>query len=239
MSRLLVLFALLVAATSAISINLYQLTSSSTLSTACSGAPLYTFVVDVDTCSCYSVTADSCPMYQKVTLSGTTYTWGLHRTSACTTSALPDGSGAADSCLSPGAGSPQVFKLTTSDVSTAEFVQIDRHICTTSSCVLTVNQNAAAPGSQPSDAPSPTAAASDDADAPNSQPSDAPSPTAAASDDDDDNTGVIAGAVVGSLVGVAAVAGIASFFWKKNSNPSPSKVEPFDKQSGVQMNSGP
>merc|ERR1712086_521873 len=45
--------------------------------------------------------------------------------------------------------------------------------------------------------------------------------------------GVIAGAVIGAIVGIAIIAGIAFFVMKKNSNPSPAKVEPFDQKVGV------
>merc|ERR1712195_137516 len=47
--------------------------------------------------------------------------------------------------------------------------------------------------------------------------------TPAAASDDDDNTGVIVGAVIGAIVGIAIIAGIAFFVMKKNSNPSPAK----------------
>merc|ERR1712086_1012011 len=57
--------------------------------------------------------------------------------------------------------------------------------------------------------------------------------TPAAASDDDDNTGVIVGAVIGAIVGIAIIAGIAFFVMKKNSNPSPAKVEPFDQKVGV------
>merc|ERR1712021_210470 len=57
--------------------------------------------------------------------------------------------------------------------------------------------------------------------------------TPAATSDDDDNTGVIVGAVIGAIVGIAIIAGIAFFVMKKNSNPSPAKVEPFDQKVGV------
>jgi len=56
---------------------------------------------------------------------------------------------------------------------------------------------------------------------------------AATASDDDDNTGVIVGAVIGAIVGIAIIAGIAFFVMKKNSNPSPAKVEPFDQKVGV------
>jgi len=57
--------------------------------------------------------------------------------------------------------------------------------------------------------------------------------TAAATSSDSDNTGVIVGAVIGSIVGIAIIAGIVFFVMKKNSDPSPAKVEPFDQQVGV------
>jgi hypothetical protein len=57
--------------------------------------------------------------------------------------------------------------------------------------------------------------------------------TAAATSSDSDNTGVIVGAVIGSIVGIAIIAGIVFFVMKKNSDPSPGKVEPFDQQVGV------
>jgi hypothetical protein len=57
--------------------------------------------------------------------------------------------------------------------------------------------------------------------------------TAAATSSDSDNTGVIVGAVIGSVVGIAIIAGIVFFVMKKNSDPSPAKVEPFNKQVGV------
>merc|ERR1712028_137184 len=56
-------------------------------------------------------------------------------------------------------------------------------------------------------------------------------PAAAASDSD--NTGIIIGAVVGAIVGIAIIAGIAFFVMKKDSNPSPAQVEPFDNKVGV------
>jgi len=57
--------------------------------------------------------------------------------------------------------------------------------------------------------------------------------TPAATSSDSDNTGIIIGAVVGAIVGIAIIAGIAFFVMKKNSNPSPAKVEPFDQKVGV------
>ena len=61
----------------------------------------------------------------------------------------------------------------------------------------------------------------------------APTTAAATSSNSEDNTGIIVGAVIGSIVGIAIIAGIAFFVMKKNSDPSPAKVEPFDKQIGV------
>merc|ERR1712166_458967 len=55
--------------------------------------------------------------------------------------------------------------------------------------------------------------------------------TPAATSSDSDNTGIIIGAVVGAIV--AIIAGIAFFVMKKDSNPSPAQVEPFDNKVGV------
>merc|ERR1712195_386351 len=57
--------------------------------------------------------------------------------------------------------------------------------------------------------------------------------TPAATSSDSDNTGVIVGAVIGAIVGIAIIAGIAFFVMKKDSNPSPAQVEPFDNKVGV------
>merc|ERR1712195_322990 len=57
--------------------------------------------------------------------------------------------------------------------------------------------------------------------------------TPAATSSDSDNTGIIIGAVVGAIVGIAIIAGIAFFVMKKDSNPSPAQVEPFDNKVGV------
>merc|ERR1712166_1407702 len=57
--------------------------------------------------------------------------------------------------------------------------------------------------------------------------------TPAATSSDSDNTGIIIGAVVGAIVGIAIIAGIAFFIVKKDSNPSPAQVEPFDNKVGV------
>merc|ERR1712195_63001 len=57
--------------------------------------------------------------------------------------------------------------------------------------------------------------------------------TPAATSSDSDNTGIIIGAVVGAIVGIAIIAGIAFFIMKKDSNPSPAQVEPFDNKVGV------
>merc|ERR1712195_422162 len=59
----------------------------------------------------------------------------------------------------------------------------------------------------------------------------APLTTPAATSSDSDNTGIIIGAVVGAIV--AIIAGIAFFVMKKDSNPSPAQVEPFDNKVGV------
>merc|ERR1712195_274714 len=61
----------------------------------------------------------------------------------------------------------------------------------------------------------------------------APLTTPAATSSDSDNTGIIIGAVVGAIVGIAIIAGIAFFVMKKDSNPSPAQVEPFDNKVGV------
>merc|ERR1712028_227354 len=57
--------------------------------------------------------------------------------------------------------------------------------------------------------------------------------TPVATSSDSDNTGIIIGAVVGAIVGIAIIAGIAFFVMKKDSNPSPAQVEPFDNKVGV------
>ena len=82
MSRSLILLALLVATTSAVNVNFYA--SSST----CSGTATFTASVALDTCSCYAASdGATCAAYQKVTLSGSTYSWGYYTDNTCGTSA--------------------------------------------------------------------------------------------------------------------------------------------------------
>ena len=147
MSRLLVLLVVLVAATAAINVNFYALQLPGALT--CSRNATLTLDVPLWTCSCFPRTTPdgSCGDYQKITLSGTNYTWDFYRDSACTT-LIPSMSGMmyhTDACL------PRkpfmMIKFTTSDVPT-----VNSFTCSASACTAPTNAPTYAPTYAPANA---------------------------------------------------------------------------------------
>merc|ERR1711934_524126 len=98
MSRSLFLFAMLIAAVSGQTVY----TSFYSGAANCDGTATFSLATVQDVCSCYGTSAGAaCIGYQKVTLSGSTYTWGLYASSdtTCASTAAGTATGTDGQCL--------------------------------------------------------------------------------------------------------------------------------------------